>query len=639
MQFKHPELLYALLLLLIPIIIHLFQLRRFEKVPFTNVQFLKSITIQTRKSSQLKKWMTLLTRLLLIAAVVLAFAQPYFSKSNSINIKSETVIYLDNSFSMQAQGEKGELLKRSIQDIISAIDDTNKITIFTNDGTFRDITRKTINNELLNLEYSSTQLDYNAVILKGKKLFDNKGSSVKNLILLSDFQQKNKSFEITTDKSIATHLVQLQPLKNTNVSIDSVYISKHNISNIELTAVIKSQGRNLNDISISLFSDNNLIAKSSVQSDAIAKTTFTLPVNVAINGKITVEDASLQFDNVLYFNINTPQKTNVLSINSTDDDFLKRVYTNDEFNYSASSTNQLNYNDIEGQDLIILNELDEIPLSLINTLHTFVNNGGYLLIIPSNNATLTSYNQLFNSKDILFGSLRTGEKKITTINYSHPIFKGVFDKETSNFQYPKVNSFYELQSASNAILQFEDNKPFLFQKGTVFVFASALNTTNSNFINSPLIVPTLYNIGRQSLQLPKLYYTISKDNTYDVDISLQQDDILKLKSTEIEIIPLQHTFSNKVTISTSETPSMAGIYEIRNSNKVLKRVSYNYDRIESNLNYLDLSNIEHVNLSQSIPQVFNSIKSETNVSLLWKWFTIFALVLLIIEMLILKYFK
>ncbi|VAV85415.1 FIG00651956: hypothetical protein, partial [hydrothermal vent metagenome] len=152
MQFKYPELLYALLLLLIPIIIHLFQLRRFEKVPFTNVQFLKSITIQTRKSSQLKKWLTLLTRLLLIAAVVLAFAQPYFSKSNSINLKSETVIYLDNSFSMQAQGDKGELLKRSIQDIISAIDDTNKITIFTNDDIFKDITRKTINNELLDLD-------------------------------------------------------------------------------------------------------------------------------------------------------------------------------------------------------------------------------------------------------------------------------------------------------------------------------------------------------------------------------------------------------------------------------------------------------------------------------------------------------
>ena len=64
MQFKHPELLYALLLLLIPIIVHLFQLRRFQKVDFTNVAFLKSVTIQTRKSSQLKKWLTLITRLL-----------------------------------------------------------------------------------------------------------------------------------------------------------------------------------------------------------------------------------------------------------------------------------------------------------------------------------------------------------------------------------------------------------------------------------------------------------------------------------------------------------------------------------------------------------------------------------------------
>ncbi|MGK0323583.1 MAG: hypothetical protein ACJAR4_001625, partial [Psychroserpens sp.] len=58
MQFKHPELLYALLLLIIPIIVHLFQLRKFKSVAFTNVQFLKELTIQTRKSSQIKKWLT-----------------------------------------------------------------------------------------------------------------------------------------------------------------------------------------------------------------------------------------------------------------------------------------------------------------------------------------------------------------------------------------------------------------------------------------------------------------------------------------------------------------------------------------------------------------------------------------------------
>ena len=68
MQFKHPEILYFLFLLVIPILVHLFQLRRFKKEYFTNVKLLKELQIQTRKSSKIKKWLLLATRLLLLAA-------------------------------------------------------------------------------------------------------------------------------------------------------------------------------------------------------------------------------------------------------------------------------------------------------------------------------------------------------------------------------------------------------------------------------------------------------------------------------------------------------------------------------------------------------------------------------------------
>ena len=54
MQFKHPEVLYFLALLIIPILVHLFQLQKFVKVPFTNVAFLQKLALQTRKSSKLK---------------------------------------------------------------------------------------------------------------------------------------------------------------------------------------------------------------------------------------------------------------------------------------------------------------------------------------------------------------------------------------------------------------------------------------------------------------------------------------------------------------------------------------------------------------------------------------------------------
>ena len=641
MQFKHPELLYALLLLLIPIIIHLFQLRRFQKVAFTNVQFLKQVTLQTRKSSQLKKWLILLIRLLLLVAIILAFAQPYASKLENLKTKTETVIYLDNSFSMQAKGEKGELLKRAVQDIIAVLEEKDEVTIFTNNSTLKKATKKTVTDELLTLEYTSNQLDYDASILKGKQLFSKEVSTLKNLILISDFQQQQKDLIITSDSLINLSLVQLQPINTNNISIDSVYISKTNLNTIELTVLLKLHAEVIDEISVSLFNNDMLIAKTVVNGQNGLKGTFTLSNNSKINGKIEIEDSSLQFDNILYFNINERPKIKVLSINSANDNFLKRVFTDDEFNFTSTDYNRLNYNEIEQQNLIVLNELETLPLALINALSLFKNNGGNMLIIPSDNVSISSYNQFFsNFSNLKFNKINNTEKRITIINFSHPIFDNVFDKKVSNFQYPKVNTFYNISTSNSPILQFEDGKPFLIQSGNVFVFSSALNIKNSNFINSPLIVPTLYNIGRRSLQQPKLYFTIGKENTFDVSTTMQQDDILKLKSNEVEIIPQQRTYSNKVTITTNETPDIAAIYAISNNTEILEYVSYNYNRNnESNLSYLNLGTIKNAAIKNSIPQFFNDIKSGANINELWKWFVIFAAMLLIIEMLILKYFK
>ncbi|WP_309597403.1 BatA domain-containing protein [Flavobacterium davisii] len=92
MQFKHPEILYFLFLLIIPVIVHLFQLRKFKKEYFTNVRFLKELIIQTRKSSKIKKYLLLATRLLLLATLILAFAQP-FLKQQTKQVKTMNLLY------------------------------------------------------------------------------------------------------------------------------------------------------------------------------------------------------------------------------------------------------------------------------------------------------------------------------------------------------------------------------------------------------------------------------------------------------------------------------------------------------------------------------------------------------------------
>lgn len=642
MQFKNPELLYALFLLLIPVIVHLFQFRKFQNEYFTNVAFLKKAQLQTRKSQQIKKWLTLLIRLLLLAAIIIAFAQPYFAKTNSFNTEKDTVIYLDNSFSMQAKGNNGELLKRAVQDIITSIDEDEKFSLITNNDSYRNTTIKAIKNELLQLDYSSNQLSYDAALLKAKKLFFNKANSVKNLVFVSDFQQKPQEFSVKIDSSIALNTIQLKPVSKTNTLIDTLYISQQNASNYELTVLLKSNQTTTTNLPVSLYNNEQLVSKVSVEIKDENKAIFTIPNNQIIKGKISIDDAQLQFDNTLYFSINTPSKINVLAVSEDDANYLKGIFTEDEFNFTQKTPNTLDYALFDTQNLVVLNEIENLPNTLTTALKVFTDKGGVVAFIPHTKGNLQDYNTFLQQFNFgVFSPNLEQEKRITSINYSHPIYvNGVFEKRVDNFQYPKVNQFFpQNASQSTAILQFEDNKPFLSQRKNVFVFSASINEDNSNFKNINLIVPTFYNIAKQSLNAAQFYYTIGKNNQFDVAVTLQPDAVLTLANNEESIIPEQQYFNNKVVIKTSELPEKAGVYEVKNKNEILEYVSFNYNRNESDLTYLNLEDVEGITISNSVKEAFITIKNDTKVNELWKWFVILALVFLIIEILILKYFK
>ncbi|MEP5256471.1 MAG: BatA domain-containing protein [Winogradskyella arenosi] len=641
MHFKHPELLYALFLLIIPILIHLFQLRRFEKVTFTNVKFLQAVKLQTRKSSQIKKWITLFTRMLLLACIVLAFAQPFIPKTTAFNKAQETVIYLDNSFSMQAKGRNGSLFNEAVQDIINSIPETESISLYTNTETFRNTSLKTLKKDLIQLEFAPNQLSYEAAYLKGKQLFLDQGDTSKHLILVSDFQQQAKALQFEADSTVQVTLVQPQINDRSNISIDSVYISNTSAETIDLTVTLSNQNTPVDNVSVALYNDDILSSKSAIALDKETEVIFTMPYNEEINGRLSIEDSGLEFDNSFYFNINAKPKIKVLAINEdAEDAFLKRIYTNDEFDYQSAALDRLNYKLILDQNLIILNELSSIPKALTEALINFTKNSGKLLIIPKDEININSYNQLLKNTNLNpYAPIKKQDKRITKIHYSHPLLKNTFYNKVSNFQYPKVEHTQQFTSNSGAVLSYEDGTAFLMGNSENYVFASPLNLSNSNFKNSQLIVPVLYNIGLQSLNLSKLFYTIGEANSIAIPTSIGQDEILTLADTESAVIPLQKTYSKTVVLETGAFPNTAGILEVKNKNKVIQKLSFNYDRAESQLNYYDLNALENVSLASRLETTINNIKSQANVNALWKWFVIFALAFLIIEMLLLKYLK
>ena len=638
MYFRHPEFLYALFALIIPILIHLFQLRKFRKTDFTNVQLLKSVVIQTRKSSQLKKWLTLLARLLALASAIIAFAQPYVGFESPSDIKSETVIYLDNSFSMQAKGTKGPLLQRAVQEILSTVPEDERITLFTNTKTFRNVGKKDIQNDLLQLEYSANQLSYKAALLKSKKLLGDATDAHQRIVLISDFQQQDELLEISEDMELPVHLVQLKPISTQNVSIDSVSVDQTENNKLKLSVSIRNSGAALKNTAVSLYNEGVLVAKTSVNlpENGAAITSFQLEEDIQIRGRIALDDPNLRFDNTYYFSINRPKKIKVVSINSADDRFIKRIFTNDEFELIATSPDNLNYNDINAANLVILNEIEQIPLSLINALKSFHDIGGSICFIPSTGGNVSSYNEFFAGISVpLYNDKREDSKKITTINFSHPLYNGVFDKKVSNFQYPQVTSFFATVTG-NPILSFENSDAFLYASGNNFIFTASINNKNSNFKNSPLIVPTFYKMGKNSLRLSRIYYKIGTVNSFEIPVILGEDGILTLQSQEETFIPKQQRLATKVAIITDQIPTKAGIYQVKEGENYIQDISYNYAASESNLQYFDLFATKY-QVTNSVTDLFEQIEAETSTNELWKWFVIFALVFLIIEMLLLKY--
>ena len=71
MRYQNPQFLYFLFAMLIPIIIHLFNLRKHKTVYFSSILFLKEVKSE-RKKNKLKQLLILFSRILTISALYLS---------------------------------------------------------------------------------------------------------------------------------------------------------------------------------------------------------------------------------------------------------------------------------------------------------------------------------------------------------------------------------------------------------------------------------------------------------------------------------------------------------------------------------------------------------------------------------------
>ena len=682
MAFLNPYFLFGLFAVAVPVIIHLFNFRKYKKVYFTNVRYLKEVKQETKKKSQLRHLIILALRILAIASLVFAFAQPYVPHARqSTNPKAINYIsiYLDNSYSMQAEGGKGSLLeeaKTKAVEIVSAYRSSDHFQLVTNDFEARHLqfaNRDEFVAMLRDVEYSPIRRSLPEIIKRQSESFTESKGSSHIAYIISDFQKSTTSLsELNTDTATAYYFIPVKSNKTANLSIDSCWFESpvHLIGQkVKLYVSVKNNSDVVAEkVPLKLIINNTQKAVSSfdIAPNSTVGTIITYVDKEAgiHNGMLEIMDNPVTFDDKFYFSYDIQPSVPVLCINGAQSNvFLNSLLAGDSaFMFNNVSVNQVDYNALASYNLIIMNEINEVSSGLSLELQKFVSNGGHLLVIPAATMNIDNYKRFLSSQGSNYYTVMNKvSQKISEINFHSPFYADVFESVPQNMDLPQVTSYFSIsrisRSAQDYLMKLQNNELFLSVqdcgRGKVFLLSVPLQTEYSNFPKHALFVPTIYKIALMSRIMQRLYYVIGKDDNIEVLTAMkdEKDLILKLKNTNgnNEVIPQIQNYYGRISLLMHNQIKDNGNYRLTDGKKDIAGLAFNYDKAESDMkcyttdeinSFIDKNNLKNTMLIEGKAKSLSAVVTELNQGKkLWKTFVLLALLFLASEIVLLRFWK
>ena len=122
LAFLNPMLLWALPLVAVPIIIHILNRRRFQKVPWAAMDFLLKAMQRNRKRLRMEHWLVLLLRVLAVLLLILLVSRPQMGNSSLLGSVTHHVVVIDDSASMLQRSGSTDLFDKAQNRIKTLVD-------------------------------------------------------------------------------------------------------------------------------------------------------------------------------------------------------------------------------------------------------------------------------------------------------------------------------------------------------------------------------------------------------------------------------------------------------------------------------------------------------------------------------------
>lgn len=673
MQFLYPYFLWALLALAIPVIIHLFSFRRFKTVYFSNVKFLKEVKEETASRSKLKHLLVLAARLLALAFLVFAFAQPFIpaKKAQLSSGKKFVSIYIDNSFSMNAVSNGQSLLdkaKLAAKEIVKNYSAEDRFQLLTNnfEGKHQRLVGK---EEFLTMveevEPSPATRNVEDVTKRQRDALATENSPNKMAYLLSDFQKSIGMFK--PDSTVNYSLIPLAADAQANVYIDTCwFIEPVQLLNQPLNLVVKVSNSGEKDLennrlAFKLNGQTKTMAELNIAAGSYALDTLSFVTTQAgwNKAELSISDFPITYDDNYFVAFNAIEKIKVLSMyESRPNVFLDAMFKEQpEFDFTSVGISGFEPDMLKGNSLVVLDNLKGISATLSAALNTYLGDGGSAVVFPADKCETESYNRFLNNlRANSISGFSDQTQDMAEINLQQNVFKDVFEKVPDNMNLPRALKYYTFTRSTTtqeeSILTLKDGNAFLsrypFQSGSLYLCAAPLDKNFSELPVHGIFVPMLYKMAVLSMRSSTIAYFIGDKTRVEVEaLKGTGDKAYKVKGESVEFVPEQFAVGNKILLGLNEQVRKAGFYKVSLENTELNEtLALNFDRKESDLKFFSASDLKE-QYPQSNVSVVDGARAEVAAvvkeldrgTALWKLCIILTLVFLACEIILLRFWK
>ena len=683
MVFLIPTFLWGLAALAIPVIIHLVEMRRPQRVVFTNVAFLREVKQVTARSRRLKRLLILAARCLALAALVLAFAQPFVPAKNAgAPPPTDVRLYLDNSLSMQNVSRTAAVAlldeaKSQIRQLSGVFGNGTRFRLLDNgfSGGTTGVPAPALLDGVARLGYSPRRATA-AEALTRLLAPDDAGPGTR-VFLYSDFQRNafdpKALLAATGDADV--YLLPLAAQSTRNVFVDTVALTDEFVRTTEANRLLVRIGNagaeKAAGVAVKVFIGSQQVSSFSVDlAPGERKSTevdFRVSEAGTQRGRVEVTDVPVTFDNTYYFTLRVAPPIKVFGIapaGAGETSAQKAFAAEPGFAYTAADERALNYQTAAAADLLLVQELPAISAGLAENVRKFAQAGGSVLVIPAVGADRRSYDTFF--RDL---GLRTvqwlpqapagagSQLPVAAPDANDPFFRGVFTAPVVGLMTPKAAPVLSWSRSARDVLRLRSGGPFLSSfavgRGTVWLLAAPLDARASDFAANALFVPTLYRLTQQSYRAPQqLAYGLGRQRlslpVSTVDARKEVFRLVHEGADSAAFIPEQTVRDGRLIFSTPAEMAQAGFYVLRKTGEPPTLLAFNYDKRESDLTQYTSAELKtalagnprlHVYEAGAGLGAIEQLRADNLGEPLWKYALVAALLFLLIEILLIRFLK